>query len=151
MEIPAKHMAQTVYLDTSFVVALALPNDRRHETARIIQSHLDAQDIVVLVSAPVLLEIGNYISRSNTRHLAVEFFNKIKNHPQFKFINLSDNLLSQSMHLYENRADKEWGLVDCVSFVIMEDHNTSIALTADKHFEQAGFIPALLNPDTIVS
>ncbi len=35
--------------------------------------------------------------------------------------------------------DKEWGLVDCVSFVVMREHGIEAALTTDRHFIQAGF------------
>lgn len=35
--------------------------------------------------------------------------------------------------------DKDWSLTDCISFVVMEQHGISEALTADHHFEQAGF------------
>jgi len=35
--------------------------------------------------------------------------------------------------------DKTWGLVDCVSFVVMRDAGILDSLTTDKHFEQAGF------------
>jgi len=32
-----------------------------------------------------------------------------------------------------------WGLIDCMSFVVMNDEGVTDALTADKHFQQAGF------------
>jgi predicted nucleic acid-binding protein len=35
--------------------------------------------------------------------------------------------------------DKEWGLTDCISFVIMQERMVTQALTADRHFGQAGF------------
>ncbi len=34
---------------------------------------------------------------------------------------------------------KEWGLTDCLSFVVMQEMNITGALTTDRHFEQAGF------------
>ncbi len=43
------------------------------------------------------------------------------------------------MELYNSRADKEWPLTDCISFVVMKQNGLSEALTADHHFEQAGF------------
>jgi len=46
--------------------------------------------------------------------------------------------------LFRQRTDKAWGLTDCISFVVMQERGISEALTADEHFEQAGFI-ALLN------
>ncbi|MFM6219167.1 MAG: PIN domain-containing protein, partial [Dolichospermum sp.] len=37
------------------------------------------------------------------------------------------------------REDKEWGLVDCISFIVMQDRGISDAPTTDIHFQQAGF------------
>jgi hypothetical protein len=36
-------------------------------------------------------------------------------------------------------TDKEWGLIDCMSFIVMQDRGITEALTADDHFNQAGF------------
>ncbi len=41
--------------------------------------------------------------------------------------------------LFERRIDKEWGLTDCYSFVVMKKFDIKQALTTDKHLEQAGF------------
>jgi hypothetical protein len=35
--------------------------------------------------------------------------------------------------------DKEWSLVDCISFAVMKQRKIKEALTADHHFVQAGF------------
>jgi uncharacterized protein len=39
----------------------------------------------------------------------------------------------------ENAPSKEWSLVDCISFDIMQKSRINQALSADHHFEQAGF------------
>jgi hypothetical protein len=44
-----------------------------------------------------------------------------------------------ALALFCNRRDKEWGMVDCVSFVVMQERWLTNALTTDEHFEQAGF------------
>lgn len=41
--------------------------------------------------------------------------------------------------LFASRADKAWSLTDCISFRVMAERGLSDALTADHHFEQAGF------------
>jgi len=43
------------------------------------------------------------------------------------------------IELYRSRADKAWSLTDCISFVVMNREGITEALTADHHFEQAGF------------
>jgi predicted nucleic acid-binding protein len=45
----------------------------------------------------------------------------------------------------KSRADKEWSLIDAVSFLVMQERGITEALTTDHHFEQAGFV-CLLKP-----
>jgi predicted nucleic acid-binding protein len=42
-----------------------------------------------------------------------------------------------------SRPDKDWSLTDCISFVVMENQDITEALTADRHFVQAGFTALL--------
>lgn len=51
----------------------------------------------------------------------------------------------QALTLYQSRSDKTWGLTDCISFVVMQQHNLTDALTADRHFIQAGFRALMLD------
>lgn len=51
----------------------------------------------------------------------------------------STQLLAEGIDLFRRRSDKEWALTDCISFVVMNDEKLAEALTADHHFEQAGF------------
>ena len=47
--------------------------------------------------------------------------------------------LQRALDLYAHARDKTWGLVDCATFIVMRDRGLTTALTADRHFEQAGF------------
>ena len=55
----------------------------------------------------------------------------------------SRDLLDRALELYHQHADKRWTLTDCTSFVVMREREITKALTADHHFEQAGFVPLL--------
>jgi uncharacterized protein len=46
--------------------------------------------------------------------------------------------------IYNSRSDKDWGLTDCTSFVVMSERNLTEALTTDSHFQQAGFRALLI-------
>jgi predicted nucleic acid-binding protein len=52
---------------------------------------------------------------------------------------LDSRLFDQGMDLMAKRLDKDWSLVDCISFVVMRNAGVLTALTADEHFQQAGF------------
>ncbi len=55
----------------------------------------------------------------------------------------SRELVEAGLARFALRRDKDWGLTDCLSFVVMEREGINAALTADKHFEQAGFTALL--------
>ncbi len=51
----------------------------------------------------------------------------------------------EAWQLLSQRQDKNWSLVDCSGFVIMNHRQVTEALTTDRHFEQAGFVRLLKN------
>lgn len=51
--------------------------------------------------------------------------------------------MDEAIALFTDRPDKSWGLTDCISFVVMQRFGATDALTADRHFEQAGFTALL--------
>ena len=59
--------------------------------------------------------------------------------PRTRIIPLDSRLLQRGLDLLARRADKNWSLTDCISFVVMEEEGIQEALTIDRHFEQAGF------------
>lgn len=58
-------------------------------------------------------------------------------------MHIDEKLDGQAWKLLEDRLDKTWSLVDCASFVVMEERGLTEALTTDRHFEQAGFVRLL--------
>jgi hypothetical protein len=48
-----------------------------------------------------------------------------------EIVPLSEELHGRAMRLYRERPDNEWGLTDCVSFVVMQERGLTEALTTD--------------------
>ncbi len=67
------------------------------------------------------------------------FIDGLRDSEDVEIIPASSNLFSLGLELYKSRADKEWSLVDCTSFVVMDEHGLIDGFTEDHHFEQAGF------------
>ena len=63
-----------------------------------------------------------------------------------RLVHVDENLWQRAWRLFVARADKDWSMTDCISFVIMQDHGLSRAFTSDKHFEQAGFARLIISP-----
>jgi predicted nucleic acid-binding protein len=55
-------------------------------------------------------------------------------------VHIDPTLDAQAWQLFVERPDKEWNLVDCARFVVMQQYGLYEAFTADHHFEQAGFV-----------
>jgi len=54
-------------------------------------------------------------------------------------VGLSPERFARALVRYKTHRDKEWSLVDCVSFEVMEQRGIRSALAYDRHFVQAGF------------
>ena len=125
-----------VFVDTSFVVALVNKNDQYHGLAADLTERFTGQGLVT--TDAILLGIGNALSR-NFKRESVEIIEHFLTSDDVKVIHLHPPLFRRAFDLYKSHSDKQWGLIDCVSFVVMEELAITDALSADKHFEQAGF------------
>ena len=129
-----------VFADTSFYVALTNPADQLHQQAESLAGRVKAN---VLTTEYVVVELGNFLRRPRLRTLFLEIERDIRLDEECNVLPVSRALLDRGLQLYEQRPDKDWSLTDCISFVVMQEHGITEALTADKHFEQAGFVALL--------
>ena len=136
-------MTNEVFLDTAYAIALSVESDEHHERAEELAEQLEAEATRLVTTRAVLLEIGNALSKKRYRKAALELLDALEQDPLIEIVSLSEELYGQALELFRNRPDKNWGLVDCVSFVVMQERGLTEALTTDEHFEQAGFRPLL--------
>lgn len=135
-----------VFLDTAFAIALSSPTDEFHQRALALSEWLEEEEVHIVTSQAVVLEIGDALARQRYRRQAVQLLLSLEEDPNVEIVPVSDSMYERAFQLFIERPDKEWGLTDCVSFVLMEDRGLSDALTTDEHFLQAGF-RALLRED----
>ncbi len=132
-------MAPEIFLDTAYAIALSSANDQLHPTALQLADQLITQRTRLVSTRAVLLEIGNALSKRRFRSAGIVVLRSLEADANVEIVPLSSDLFSRAFDLYCERSDKEWGLTDCISFVVMQDRRIHSALTADEHFEQAGF------------
>ncbi len=127
---------KAVFADTSFYLAVLNPRDLAHAKAMQVGDRIERP---VLLSDFILLELGNALSGAGQRELFSRLVSHLRSHPNVRIIPASRELLDRGLALFSRRADKEWSLTDCTSFLLMQEEGLTEALTADHHFEQAGF------------
>jgi len=118
------------------------PRDNYHERARGIAPQIAGCRF--WTTDLVLVEVANALRAQRLRQHAADYLRIVAQSSDTTIIRLTPELFDRALTLYEERIDKRWSLTDCLSFVIMQDHNISEALTGDRDFTQAGF-SSLLN------
>ena len=97
----------------------------------------------LITTDAILLEVGNALVR-NYKIQAIEVIEQYLDDDEIEVVSLTPLLFYQALTRYKMYEDKKWGLVDCISFTVMEEAGVTQALAFDDHFVQAGF--QLLTP-----
>jgi hypothetical protein len=132
-----------VFMDTSFLLALASPRDELHRRAIMWRYVLTGP---LVTTEFILLELADGLAGRKLNPTAVSIIEGLRKGPDTEIIAAESLWIARGFQLYRQRADKMWSLTDCISFEIMKDRGITDALTHDHHFEQAGF-RALLRHD----
>ena len=101
--------------------------------SRLVTTNYVIAELVALLSSPLRIP----------RNKSIKFIESIKSSALVDIVHIDEDLDAKSWELLKNRADKNWSLVDCSSFVVMQENKILEALTTDHHFEQAGFVQLL--------
>ncbi len=129
-------MLEQLFVDTAFVIALINCRDQYHYHA--VEVSHQFEGCPLLTTDAVLLEIGNALShgyKTQGSRIIDEFLHS----DDVVVVHMTTTPFNRGFDLYKTYNDKGWGLVDCLSFVVMRDEGVTQALTFDHHFTQAGF------------
>jgi predicted nucleic acid-binding protein len=125
-----------VFADTSYYLALVNRVDPRHDLAVNLAENMLGR---TFVTEYVLVELGSALSRGSDRLVYLDLLEKLQRDTSTTIIAASEALFRQGVSVFAKRPDKEWSLVDCISFAVMKQRRLTEALTTDRHFTQAGF------------
>lgn len=124
------------FVDTYYLLALVNPQDAGHAEA-VRQSRGPVHRLVT--TSWVLTEFADALSGRATRVRAAKFIRGFIGDPSVEVVPPSWQEYLEGLRFFESRPDKDWSLTDCLSFQFMRERGIEDALTADRHFEQAGF------------
>ena len=126
----------SVFADTFYFLALLNERDAAHKRAVAVSR---SPGLTVVTTEFLLLELADALSKPHQRAEMLALCEVVETDSAFRLIRATTELIQRGKKLYRERADKEWPLTDCISFVVMQDQGLTEALTANHHFEQAGF------------
>jgi uncharacterized protein len=126
----------TVFADTFALIAWLNPRDDAHG---VVTAYLDGFTGRLVTTEWVLMELADALSAPEARTTAVGFLQAVRADALFDVVGYVPAVYQAGFDLFAARRDKGWSLTDCISFGVMTEQGLSEALTADHHFEQAGF------------
>ncbi len=134
-----------VFLDTSGLIAVTNLDDQWHSLADAVWRDLVRTATPLLTTSLILIEMADGLSRIRQRSLAIELYDRLRSSSLVEIVPVTEPMEAAAWNLFRQSHDKEWGMTDCVSFVVMREGNMQQAFPSDHHFEQAGFT-RLLRP-----
>lgn len=132
-------MPESVFVDTGYLLALLADDDKLHGVAMAWRRKVAERRLRFVPISAILLEVGDAFRLPQIWPKAEAVIAAMEVHPDITIVEVDRVLLKRARDVKSTYRDKEWGLTDCTSFVIMWDLGMTRALSFDKHFEQAGF------------
>jgi uncharacterized protein len=129
----------TVFLDTSYLLALEIENDQNHQVAIRHWRRVTRALPQLVTTSFILDEVVTFFNSRDYHAKAVQVGNNLLNSPSVQFIHVDAALLFEGWSYFQQHQDKDYSLTDCISFIVMSKLGITTAFTFDKHFEQAGF------------
>lgn len=136
-----------VFVDTSGWASLVDKNQPQHEAAARHYRNIREQGKKAITTNYVITELVAllYSPLRLPRTRIISIVDGVRTSPYVEVLHVDESLDEDAWQLLKKRADKDWSLVDCASFIVMQRRGMSEALTTDHHFGQAGFA-RLLRP-----
>ena len=118
---------------TFHALAATVFQQARHDGKIVVTTNYVLAELTALLTSPLRMP----------RQQQIQYLGAIRAASWVEIVVIDLVLDAASWRLWESRVDKDWTLVDCASFVVMQQRTLREALTTDHHFEQAGFVRRL--------
>ena len=132
-----------LFVDTSALIALGNGRDQFHAQAVMLFKEYSAEKRRFVTTNAILLEMTNAFSAAPYKPLAIRLFELIETSPAWTVVMIDRGLMARGWAKFEQMADKDWSLVDCISMIVAQDAGMTEIFTNDHHFQQAGLIMTL--------
>jgi predicted nucleic acid-binding protein len=131
-----------IFADTSLFIALMDRSDAYHSRAVTLSSTTRRP---FLTTSAIVLELGAHFCKGAERRHFMRLCDLLSD-DFVRMAHVDIALQRRGVDLFLRRADKDWSLADCISFIVMEDTDVRDAASTDEHFEQARFNALLRHP-----
>ena len=130
-------MSEAVFVDASAWVAITNRRDRYHGEALFLYRHLLRSETPFITSTWTAYEALSIVKTKLGYHQAERLWQRILRASLVTVIKVDDEIEAGALELFWSYRDKNWGVIDCSSLLIMEETDCRQAFAFDRHFTEA--------------
>jgi len=124
------------FVDTGALYALADRRDPAHQRTR---AFLENCTSPLITTDFIFAETMSLLTKRLSKPIAVSFGEGILHSRKFRIEEATPQIRDQAWRLFSGQKDKDYDLIDCISFAMMESMKIRSVFGFDRHFTQYGF------------
>jgi len=128
----------SLFLDTSFIIALEDADDQNHQHAVAYWKGFKKNPRKLITTSYIFDETVTFLKKRISPEKAAEVGKLMLSSPTVELIHISEEHFDNGWKLFLKYHDKGFSFTDCISFLVMEEKGIKKALTFDEHFKQVG-------------
>ena len=132
------------FADTSGFYALLVKRDPMHARAKRLLAAAAQAGGRFVTTDYILDETATLLKARGYGHLVEALFARVLSSSVCRVEWMDSELFEQTRRFFVKHHDQDWSFTDCFSFCAMRLLALNDALTTDKHFREAGFVPLLV-------
>ncbi|RLA89174.1 MAG: hypothetical protein DRG58_05850 [Deltaproteobacteria bacterium] len=130
-------MSRRVFVDASGWIALMYEKDGHHDTAAKLYERELRQDSQFFISNWTIYEAFSMIKKKAGIHQAEKLRDLVEDINIVAALKVDSKIEAEAVKLFWDYKDKNWGIVDITSLLIMKKCHCQYALAFDQHFREA--------------
>ena len=125
-----------IFADTGAFYALADRRDPAHQrAARFVAGY----GVTLLTTDFIFAETMSLLTKRLGKEVAVTFGHAVRSSPSVRIEEATPEMRDKAWRLFSQHRDKDYDLIDCISFSMMASFGIHEAFGFDRHFIQYGF------------
>ncbi|MBI3001624.1 MAG: PIN domain-containing protein [Deltaproteobacteria bacterium] len=130
-------MSEPVFADASAWVAITNTKDRYHAEATGVYRRLLQSAVPLITSTWTAYEALTIVKTKLGYSQAERLWQRIQRPSVVDLVTVDERMEAEALEFFWKYKDKDWGVVDCASLVIMDEVGCRQAFAFDRHFIEA--------------
>lgn len=125
-----------IFIDSSAFYALVDSSSKKGEQIELFISQNRPQ---LMTTDFVFAETLSLVTKRQGKHIGTKLGNMILASKLIKVYYVSEKWQKEAWNIYSKYQDKDFDLIDAISFIFCNKHKIKQVLTLDHHFTQMGY------------